>query len=1121
MKSVVLDAMKYVDFKAKYILTVIILAILCTACGKEKEEQGNAYFYKADETVHTYEGYFYLHSYTDLWQDVDLYITRLENFSKGTLYTLELEQPVFSDPYDELLDRKYIGYFYVTDEMICYLPAEEDGYTDENNRRVIAQIRKDEENPPEQGMIVCCEDGMEDDTDENGYHAYVQADGDKRIFRYYNDYFYGSKEYIMMVWEKGKGITYYMHGNGAKNLHVEFGEHIKEAQEVDYGYPYKMFHEESSIYTEKLLQVCHNVRVLITELNDGSEDMVEREDTCESASSQEDTKRWPDRIYEVTADNMQGNILGYSLIRQPPNPDNRYYERDLPYLLEESMVGKGIYISDYMCETEVFLGNLLKEVIRYRGTVNEENRQYFTEYALQRIDETDWDALDAGWEAAPYAYDRTYQMMPVAGGYGYQFYYCFYPEEEETSKKESAQVEMTVYVDGDGRICEIRASISMVPAETNRMVKYIQTDGLSDNTYREQVILDGSPCREELVWDFEKHFRRFMYPDEIYEQENNGLLAFGTVCDSAENLADIFLHVIGNRGADVEKYAKWFGYESYFTDFADSNWGLLEENWTADEEYDCFFIDRIEDAGYVGFQYYFYPDFADMDVDTAKMAVIACNVDITYGTIDYNRVDIFPITEEAYLEMKQKQTGSRVLVVDKGTALLGKEMVAIPVLDRPVEPVSIAAFDPDTVAAAHSGRKEIKELWGFADTAQAGSCLGEMFLRDLVNDYVEEGVIYKSAKNSEMISAALYTMDQFLEAGWKVDEQYDCYYIGANEAAGCMHFQYYFYPADVSDEQVKNRTLVADVYLSEAGIERMAVEELGGQPQGERLDHAYHNQGVQTKNSIRREESIYDKNFYDSYLRGKFMGIRFQEENFQQELEDYFEVEHYAEGTEILVDMFLDQRTCEMEEQELQELFYEHGYLLHLHHKEAGGLHIRLIEVQEIDGLSLYPVRIAIQTWDEENLYLEDITAPIPRKIRDFVIIEKDDVLRMIIHSSGVSVDYAAEEELSFWEFSDSGDWNLTPMDLEIDTSHAHNTGEFFPDLDRDTLFPMTFYQDGITFGPSRQGQINGNGVDTFRLGKLEETEQNKSFRLYGIFENLGRTFVWEYGDCYIEFHVV
>lgn len=809
MRSVVLDAMKYVGFKGKYIVTVIILAIICTACGKVKGEQGNVYFYNAEETVHTYEGYFYLHSYTDLWQDVDLYITKSENFSNGTLYTLELEQPVSSDPYDELLHRKYIGYFYVMDERICYLPAEGDGYTDENNRRVIAQIREGEENLPEQWMIVCCEEGTQDNTDENGYHAYVEADGDKRIFRYYNDYFYGSKEYILMVWEPGKGITYYMHGNGSKNMHVEFGEHIKEAQEADYGYPYKIFHEEGSVYEEKCAKVCHNVIVLITDLADDKESVVKRGSSCESASSQEETKQWPDRIYEVTADNMQGNILGYSLIRRPPNPDNMYYERDLPYLLEESVVGKGIYLSDYMCEAEVFLGNLLKEVIKHRGTLKEENRQYFTEYALQQLEETDWDALDAEWEAAPYAYDRTYQMMPVAGGYGYQFYYCFYPDEEEISKKESAQVEMTVYVDADGRICEIRVSIGMVPAEMNRMVKYIQTHGLSDNTYKEQVILDGSPCREEMVWDFEKYFRRFMYPDEIYEQENNGLLAFGTVCTSAENLADIFLHVMGNRGADVEKYAKWFGYDTYFTDFTNTDWGLLEENWTAGEAYDCFFIDRIEDSGYVGFQYYFYPDFTAMDVDTAKMVVIECNIDITYGMIDYNGVDIFPITEETYLDTKQKQTQSRVLVVDKGIALLGKEMVAIPVLDRPVEHVPIAEFDPGVEAAAHSGRKEIKELWGFADTAQAGDYFGEMFLRDFEKDY-----------------------------GWKADEQYDCYYISANEAAGCVHLQYYFYPASADGEQIKGRTLAADVYLSEAGIECMTVEEMSGRPQKERSDYA-------------------------------------------------------------------------------------------------------------------------------------------------------------------------------------------------------------------------------------------------------------------------------------------
>lgn len=145
--------------------------------GEEKiNNVDNTYFYKPDETIHTYEGYFYLHSYTDLWQDVDLYITKLEDFSDGTLYALELEQPESSDPFDELYGHKYIGYFYVMDEIIYRYndyPTGEDGYTD-----------------------------------ENGYHSYVEVKADRRIHRFYNDYFYGSKDYMLMVWEKGKGLRW-------------------------------------------------------------------------------------------------------------------------------------------------------------------------------------------------------------------------------------------------------------------------------------------------------------------------------------------------------------------------------------------------------------------------------------------------------------------------------------------------------------------------------------------------------------------------------------------------------------------------------------------------------------------------------------------------------------------------------------------------------------------------------------------------------------------------------------------------------------------------------------------------------------------------------------------------
>ena len=274
-----------------------------------------------------------------------------------------------------------------------------------------------------------------------------------------------------------------------------------------------------------------------------------------------------------------------------------------------------------------------------------------------------------------------------------------------------------------------------------------------------------------------------------------------------------------------------------------------------------------------------------------------------------------------------------------------------------------------------------------------------------------------------------------------------------------------------------------------------------------------------TEKSIISEHSIYDKDYYDPYYEGKIMRIRFQEENFQESLEDYV-VGNYAEGPEILADMFLDRRTCDMGEEELKKLFYRHGYLLSLHHKKINDLHIRLVEVEEMDGLSLYPIRIAIQTWDENNIYMEDITAPIPRKIRDFLIIENEGALRMVIHSSGVSVDYVVEEELSFWKLNDNGYWELTPMKLEVDTSHAHNTRDGYPDLDRDELFPAVYYKDGVAFRASRQSDMSCNGRYTFRLGKLEEIEKNKSFCLRGIYEVLGRTYVWKYDTCYIRFNI-
>ena len=77
--------------------------------------------------------------------------------------------------------------------------------------------------------------------DDAGYHAFVEADGEKGSFVIIMIIFTVQRLFID-GWEKGKGIVYYMHGNGQKNMHVEFGTDLKKQQKEDYGYPYKLFH---------------------------------------------------------------------------------------------------------------------------------------------------------------------------------------------------------------------------------------------------------------------------------------------------------------------------------------------------------------------------------------------------------------------------------------------------------------------------------------------------------------------------------------------------------------------------------------------------------------------------------------------------------------------------------------------------------------------------------------------------------------------------------------------------------------------------------------------------------------------------------------------------------------
>ncbi len=56
------------------------------------------------------------------------------------------------------------------------------------------------------------------------------------------------------------------------------------------------------------------------------------------------------------------------------------------------------------------------------------------------------------------------------------------------------------------------------------MEKTVNTVGLFVDTFNEIVVCDGNIYSGKILLDYEKYFKRFLYPDEEYKQSNNGLL---------------------------------------------------------------------------------------------------------------------------------------------------------------------------------------------------------------------------------------------------------------------------------------------------------------------------------------------------------------------------------------------------------------------------------------------------------------------------------------------------------------------------------------------------------------------------------------------------------------------
>lgn len=226
--------MKFISKNKKMLIFVFIpIIIYMSGCSNNfatGDNYINSYFFKPEQISIEYEGFFLPLSCTEIQQDIILNIIEISTFEDGTLFALELDQLDVMDPLDEIsMGGRYLGYFYVMDDTIYRMRLLSfDGFTDEKTEEIIALIEKDQESFFNECDIVCSESGTDDIPDENGWHTYVEVDGDRRVFNMYNEYVSGTKEYEQIIWEKGKGITYYKHGSGSMLMHIEFGLNLYE-----------------------------------------------------------------------------------------------------------------------------------------------------------------------------------------------------------------------------------------------------------------------------------------------------------------------------------------------------------------------------------------------------------------------------------------------------------------------------------------------------------------------------------------------------------------------------------------------------------------------------------------------------------------------------------------------------------------------------------------------------------------------------------------------------------------------------------------------------------------------------------------------------------------------------
>lgn len=531
--------------------------------------------------------------------------------------------------------------------------------------------------------------------------------------------------------------------------------------------------------------------------------------TLSSASAVQTNEQ--EMLTAETVNTEHENILGYTLMR---TTGNTWYEEDPDYIVDKDMLGCGVFVSEHMSENEARLGQLLREAVESRGEVPEADRAYFSDWALLQIETADFTALDETWTSLSYTYDRSYEVSYLFGAMGYDFSYIFYPDLTQIEGEETQYVSVKALVDHDGIIKGTEIQVHPVSVEDAEIADGINTTGLCDDVFREKVIEEGLVYQDRILLDFSPYGERFPAPGEEYAQELSGFLASGDGATGAREIGSFLIDVLENGGTNVSKYEEVFAYESFYEAFRDVSWEQLEQSWKANPYYDCYYVDMVENTGYVQFLYYIYPDYEAMHTEEAKALTVKCNVSED-GKLAYTEVRMYAMTRQEYQAAREwvGQRGAAILngeVAENDTGIiypLADSFTSAPLRDYKIP--EKRKTEDDNSYLRYSG----------VDDGVQGRDLGITLLKDLKNGDLSGAKELSGEKEAKGLSTLEYEIDEMAEQGWSATDSWDLYLLPHNGQAERFHYQYYFYFQ--KQGEASKKVLALDAWVSKSRLEEV------------------------------------------------------------------------------------------------------------------------------------------------------------------------------------------------------------------------------------------------------------------------------------------------------------